>query len=182
MSAPSWIPRSRRNQRHRRNTNGIDLFDFDEFLVIIHNQDWENNPPKNRATQVFRNENISGKGGLRHTSHFVPASSSQQKERPPERLTISQQQLSSSFAIYHHICYHQLVRNTAVIKNPNSPPPISHIPEVISHLQPGYLLWATTGLPRTEEDLSIVETLGDPVWDITQPFPRWLVLHEHISL
>lgn len=101
MSAPSWIPRSRRNQRHRRNTNGIDLFDFDEFLVIIHNQDWENNPPKNRATQVFQNENISGKGGSRHTSHFVPASSSQQKERPPERLTISQQQLSSSFAIYH---------------------------------------------------------------------------------
>lgn len=69
-------------------------------------------------------------------------------------------------------CYYcQLVRNTAVITKPDSPLPISHIPEVISHLQLGYLPWPITDLPRTEEDLSVFETLWDSVWDITSLSP-----------
>lgn len=162
MSAPSRIPGSGRNQTPRGNTNATDFPGFDEFLDIIYNQDWENNPIKNRATQVFRNENISGKGGLCQTSHFVPASSTQKKESLPERLTFSQQQVFFKFCYIP--CYCQLVRNTAAVTKPNSPLSLSHIPEVISHLQLGYLLWATTDLPRTEEDVSC--------WNSTRPCLR----------
>lgn len=91
------------------------------------------------------------------------------KKKLPERLTLSQEQFFVSFAIPCYYC--QLVRNTAVITKPDSPLPISHIPEVISHLQLGYLLWPITDLPRTEEDLSVFETLRDSVWDITSLSP-----------
>lgn len=74
-------------------------------------------------------------------------------------LTFSQKQI---FRLVSYIPrYHQLIKNTVVIKKTNSPLSISPIclPEVISHLWLDYLLWAITDLPRAGKYLAIVEIL-----------------------
>lgn len=142
MSALSWIPTSRRNWSPRGNTNAATFPDFEEFLDIICNQDWENNPLKNRETQDLPKLNISGKEGLNHTysykfkSYFclclqTAVSKKEDYQKDPHSH-------NSRFfkRLSYILCYRQLVKNTAVVKRPNSPVPISHIhlPEVVSHL------------------------------------------------
>ena len=125
MSDPSWIPRSRRNQGPRGNTNTINFPDFEEFLRIICNQDWENNPLKNREIQDPPQQKTSGKESLNHTSSFVPTNSRWQKERLLERPTFSQQQVF--YTVFLYTVLPSACQNHCCHEEPElSPPRFSH--------------------------------------------------------